>query len=441
MRWSRAELRADLLGLRRMANGGLGYGARAASFERRLSMRFCAILALVLIPGVMTATAQPRPTGDLPDGPAKNLVESLCTSCHSAGTIIRSAGYDTPEMWENVAASMIALPKAEARAIAEYLAEHFPERPERRPTLAPGPVEIDIQEWLTPTLGQRSRDPIEAPDGSIWWTGMWASLVGHLDPITGEMKEYPLPPSARPHSIVPDSEGNIWYTGNSNGTIGKLDPETGEVTEFKTRAGDPHTATFHPNGQLYFTAQRAGMLGRLDPVTGDLTEVETERRPYGIQVDANGVIWVAYNGANKIGALDPESMEVRYYTISDPGSRVRRLGISSDGMVWFVNSTLGRIGRLDPATGAIKEWESPSGPRSHPYALAVINDKIWYNESGMRPDALVRFDPATDTFQSWSIPSGVGIIRNMWVTRDGNLLIHQSSSNRIGLVTIKDLVN
>ncbi len=59
------------------------------------------------------------------------------------------------------------------------------------------------------------------------------------------------------------------------------------------------------------------------------------------------------------------------------------------------------------------------------------------NGVGMRPDALVRFDPETETFQSWAIPSGVGIIRNVWVTRDGNLLIHQSSTNRVGLVTIK----
>jgi Cu(I)/Ag(I) efflux system membrane protein CusA/SilA len=59
------------------------------------------------------------------------------------------------------------------------------------------------------------------------------------------------------------------------------------------------------------------------------------------------------------------------------------------------------------------------------------------DESGMRPDALVRFDPESETFQSWAIPSGVGIVRNMWVTKDKNLLIHQSSSNRIGLVEIQ----
>jgi virginiamycin B lyase len=54
----------------------------------------------------------------------------------------------------------------------------------------------------------------------------------------------------------------------------------------------------------------------------------------------------------------------------------------------------------------------------------------------MRPDALVRFDPKTERFQSWAIPSGVGIVRNMFVTREGNLLIHQTSSNRVGLVEI-----
>ena len=68
--------------------------------------------------------------------------------------------------------------------------------------------------------------------------------------------------------------------------------------------------------------------------------------------------------------------------------------------------------------------------------MAVVDDVIWYNEAAMRPDALVRFDPATEQFQSWAIPSGVGIVRNMWVTAAGDLLIHQTSSNRVGLVEI-----
>ncbi len=374
--------------------------------------------------------------GTLPEGPGKNLVLDVCSSCHSPATITRAAGYGSAGEWRRVFSTMVDLPDAQANTIAEYLAEHFPEDPSRRPTLVAGDTRIDITEWTVPTLGQRSRDPIEAPDGSIWWTGMWASLAGRLDPETGYMEEFKLPPDARPHSIVPDARGNIWYTGNSNGTIGKLDPVTGMITEFETQAGDPHTATFHPNGNLYFTAQRAGMLGRLDPETGELDEINVEPRPYGIKVDQQGTVWVAFNGTNKIGALDPDSMDIRYYEVPNERTRIRRLDIDSNGSVWFVNSTMGKIGRLDPRTGAIRQWDSPSGADSHPYSMAVIDDVIWYNESGMRPDALVRFDPEDESFQSWAIPSGVGIIRHTWVTEDGNLLIHQSSTNQVGLVRI-----
>ena len=393
-------------------------------------------IAPVLFAFLQPALGQrPAPT-PLPEGPGKDLVQHHCSSCHTTASITRSAGYSTAEEWRRVMATMIELPDAQANTMAAYLAEHFPEDVSRRPNLIAGDTEIEIIEWTVPTLGQRSRDPAEAPDGSIWWTGMWASLAGRLDPDTGEMEEFRLPPTARPHTIVPDADGNIWYTGNSNATIGMLDPKTGLVTEYQTEARDPHSAVWHPNGNLYFTAQGAAVLGRLNPDTGEIAEIPTEPRPYGIQVDSKGTVWVAYNGTNKLGALDPDSMEVRYYEVPDDRTRIRRLGLDSNDIVWFVNSTMGKIGRLDPATGEIRQWDSPSGPDSHPYSLAVIDDVIWYNESAMRPDALVRFNPRTESFQSWAIPSGVGIVRHVWVTEDNNLLIHQSSSNQIGLVKI-----
>lgn len=372
----------------------------------------------------------------LPDGEGRHLVESLCTSCHGVTNITRSAGFDSAGEWRDLIDTMIDLADAQAGTISGYLAEHFPAQPERRPTLVDGDVEIKFTEWIVPTLGQRSRDPVQATDGSIWWTGMWASIAGRLDPETGDMQEYHLPPTSRPHGVFPGPDGTIWYTGNSNATIGKLEPETGLITEFKTEAADPHTGIFHPNGKLYFTAQRAGMLGRLDPSTGELHEIKTEPRPYGIRVGNDGKLWIAYNGTNRLGSMDPDSMELRYYEVPGTNSRIRRLYPDSKGNIWYVNSTGGKIGRLEPGTGAIREWDSPSGPDSHPYAMAVIDDIVWYNESGMRPDTLVRFDPASEKFQSWAIPSGVGIVRRMWVTHDGNLLIHQTSSNRIGLVEI-----
>lgn len=404
-----------------------------------MRIKMSSVLTLSILTGLLAIPpAQGQrggPPVQLPAGAGQELVQAKCAQCHGLNLITNSSGF-TKEGWAALIPTMVALPRDQAALVNGYLAANFPEKPGRRPSLVSGDASIKITEWVVPTLGQRSRDAIEAPDGSIWWTGMWASLVGRLDPKTGAMKEYPLPPTARPHSIVADKDGNIWYTGNSNATIGKLDPKTGKITEYKTKSRDPHSAAFHPNGRLYFTAQGARMIGRLSPETGEITEVETEPNPYGIQVAADGTLWVAHNGTNKISAVHPDTLAIRYYEVPDSASRIRRLGFTTDGMVWYGNSR-GRIGRLNPATGEIKEWQSPSGPTSSPYAFTVVNDIIWYNESGMRPDTLVRFDPKTERFQSWAIPSGVGIVRNFGVTKAGNLLIHQTSSNRVGLVEIK----
>jgi virginiamycin B lyase len=66
--------------------------------------------------------------------------------------------------------------------------------------------------------------------------------------------------------------------------------------------------------------------------------------------------------------------------------------------------------------------------------VRVIHDAIWYDESAMQPNTIVRFDPKTEKFQSWTIPSGGGVVRNMDVTKNGELLLACSVVNRIGLV-------
>ena len=148
----------------------------------------------------------------LPEGPGREIAQSMCASCHSLNVITGSAGYDR-QGWHDVIATMMRLPEAQDKLVTEYLAANFPPKPERRPTLVPGDTEITIKEWIAPTLGQRVRDPLQLADQTIYWTGMFASLVGQLDPRTGEMREYKLPQGTTPHSILNDRDGYIWFTG------------------------------------------------------------------------------------------------------------------------------------------------------------------------------------------------------------------------------------
>jgi virginiamycin B lyase len=394
---------------------------------------------------VVPLAAQGQPA-QLPEGDGKQIVQGVCTACHETNQITRSSGY-TRQGWRELIQTMIDLSGSPAgETVTKYLATHYPAGTQLKPKLVGGAASITFREWKVPTLGQRARDPVEAPNGSIWWAGQYANVIGQINPRTGEIWEYTLPEGAKPHTVTPDQEGNIWYMGNGNGTIGKLEPSTGMITVYKMpnpAARDPHTAVFDKKGTLWFTLQQSNMVGRLSPSTGEIELVTLptpKSRPYGIMLSSDGVPWVACNGSNCLVRIDPATMQPRVYSLPDPKTTVRRLDFANDGMIWYVNSSQGRLGRLDLKTGQAKEWPSPSGPKSHPYAIAVVDGIVWYNESGQRPDALVRFDPKTERFQSWAIPSGgiyAGIVRHMRPTREGNLLIHQSSTNRIILVTPK----
>jgi virginiamycin B lyase len=282
---------------------------------------------------------------------------------------------------------------------------------------------------------------VEAPDGAIWWVGQFGNIVGRLDPETGAMQEWVLPPQTLPHSANIAPDGTPWIMGNGNGTIVKLDPATGAFTVYPMpdpAARDPHTAEFDADGILWFSLQGSNMVGRFDPATGQVdleSSPVAQSRPYGVKIAADGTPFVACNGGGGcLLEVNPDTMEITPVVLPTPNTTTRRLDLAEGGVIWFVNSAQGKIGRYDRTTGEISEWDSPSGPRSHPYGMAVVDGIVWYNESGVRPDMLVRFDPETETFQSWPIPSGgvyAGIVRHMRPTRDGDLLIHQSSTNRI----------
>ena len=405
-------------------------------------------ISTVIINLIFVATANSAVTKDFPDGKEKEAVQAICSACHNVNRISTGLGYSR-EHWLALMDSMVDLSrdKKQRNMIADYLAKNFPPNNKRAPTLIKGTNTIEFKEWVVTTLGQRSRDPVEAPDGSIWWVGQWGNLMGRIDPESGKMQEYPLPAGAMPHSVTPDDAGFMWYTGNKNGTIGRLDPADGSIKVYKMpdpQARDPHTAVFDKTGILWFTLQHSNRIGRLDPKTGEIDLIEaptSASRPYGIKVDEFGDVWVACNGSNCLIKVDHKTLEMTEVKLPNDLTTVRRLDIAADGMIWYVNSGRGRLGRYNPSNGEIREWPSPSGAKSHPYAIEVLDGIVWYNESGMRPDALVRFDPKSETFQSWAIPSGdfyAGIIRHMRPTRDGNLLIHQSSTNRIIHVKISD---
>jgi virginiamycin B lyase len=115
--------------------------------------------------------------------------------------------------------------------------------------------------------------------------------------------------------------------------------------------------------------------------------------------------------------------------------RPRRLAIDAQDRVYFSDFKSGHLGRLDPATGAVNLWDSPGGAESNPYGITITPDgMVWYSESGVKPNTMVRFDPKTETFAKADIPSGGGVVRNMAATKDGRVYIACSGVDKVGVV-------
>jgi virginiamycin B lyase len=399
------------------------------------------------LPAVLLCAALPLEAAEeFPDGEGKGIVAATCTTCHSFASRV-GAGY-TEKGWRTVMRMMtnhgVAIPPDKVEVVTQYLIKNFPEKPKPAGVVIPGPAKVSMKEWQVPTPGSRPHDPLAARDGSLWYTGQMANVLGRVDPKTGRIKEYRLTtPHSGPHGLVEDEHGNIWYTGNTGALIGKLDPKSGKVTEYKMPdpdTKDPHTLIFDRKGILWFTAQNSNRVGRLDPKTGEiklLTPPTPKSRPYGMATDSKGTVFFVEFGTNQVGSVDPVSLQIREYPLPDPASRPRRIAITSDDIVWYTDFSRGYLGRLDPSTGQVTEFQSPSGPKSEPYGISAIGDLVWYSESGSNPNTVVRFDPRSRKFQSWAIPGGGNIVRNTSVTSDGNFVLANSLVNAVTLVTIE----
>ncbi len=413
---------------------------------RGKSMMF---LVAMVVPGAAllgTSAAHAQYTAkDWPDGPSKQRFADTCGGCHDINRV--RVGY-TPDGWLTVVRMMqnmnAPVPAEEWGAMTDYLIKNFPERKRPEAVIIDGPAKAEIKMWDVPTQGSRPHDPLAARDGSIWWTGQLVNKLGRVDPKTGTIKEYTLKSAfTGPHGLAEDKSGNIWFTGNNTALIGKLDPNTGLVTEYPLpdpNAKDPHTLNFDQSGMLWFTVQQSNLVGRLDPATGAIklaTSPTPKSRPYGLMINAQGIPVFVEFGSNKIATIDPKTLAIKEYPLPNADARPRRLAIGPDGMIWYADFARGFIGKLDLATGAVKEWPSPSGPKSEPYGMVFTKGAIWYNESGAKPNTIVRFDPGNEKFQSWAIPGGGDIVRNMDVTPDGNPVMANSLTNQVGMVQIK----
>jgi hypothetical protein len=135
-----------------------------------------------------------------------------------------------------------------------------------------------VREYLLPHKDAYAHDPAVAADGGVYFADQQGHYIGHLDPETGKVTEYPTPAAkSGPHGIIVAPDGGVWYNRECDRQHRKTRPQDREDHRVQDgrarhpdRAWDPHTPLWM-NGMLWFTAQNSNKYGTLNPETGEVT--------------------------------------------------------------------------------------------------------------------------------------------------------------------------
>ena len=310
-----------------------------------------------------------------------------------------------------------------------------------------GSGQFDPKEWPVPFgANTRPRDPYADDQGRVWFVGQVGNYIAYLDSKSGEFKRYEIDAGTNPHNLVVE-KGTVWFTGNRNNRIVKLDPASGKLTTYRipdSTVRDPHTMIIDSkSGVAWFTAQQAGTVGRFELATGTFRLWKTGPRtnPYGIVLDSKGRPWFDLFGTNKIGTIDPKTLELKEFTIPNDSARPRRIAVTSDDKIYWGDYRRGFLGFLDPATGKMEEWRMPAGRAALPYAMTTDDrDVIWVGQNGHAnvKATLVGFDHKTKKFVA-EIPLGEAApntVRHMTFDRHTRQIWFGTDQGSIGRIKV-----
>lgn len=284
--------------------------------------------------------------------------------------------------------------------------------------------------------GDRPHDVAPAPDGSVWYTGQRAGVMGRLDPRTGAVTRIALGTGAAPHGVIVGPDGAAWVTDGGLNAIVRVDDKTHALEVWKlpesTGYANLNTAAFDGRGRIWFTGQ-TGYYGRLDPASGDMQvwEAPRGRGPYGITSTPNGDIWFVSLAGSYLAKVDLETGAASVIEPSQPGNGTRRVWSDSKGRLWTSDWNAGTLSRYDPQAQTWQSWKLP-GERPRTYSVYVDErDKVWVTDFGA--NAILCFDPVSETFTSFPSDRANANVRQM-LGRPGEVWGAESGTDRLVVV-------
>jgi virginiamycin B lyase len=308
---------------------------------------------------------------------------------------------------------------------------------------------------------------VNLPDVDLPVGGKFSGLALPIGVFTGKHG---------PHSMAEGNDGRLWITNSLSSRLMAYTAETNTFETFDIAADTLylHTIRTDPKGHLWFTVVASNQVGRFDPETRQLDLLDLPANgaarwltdaimptlmrigarfprknipiklshhswtglgrnvmsfPYGIDVNPiDGSVWYAKLYANKLGRIDPETLEIIEF--DTPAIGPRRPRFAPNGILWIPGFDSGELVSFDPNTEKFRVYPLPTlAPNEYetPYALNVHPQTglVWITSN--MSDRIFSFDTKTETFTSYPLPTRVSFLRDMVFTEDGKVC--SSNSN------------
>jgi len=288
--------------------------------------------------------------------------------------------------------------------------------------------------------GDHPHDVAPAPDGTVWYTGQRAGVLGRLNPDTGQVDRIPLGEGSAPHGVIIGPDGAAWITDGGLNAIGRVDPATHEVKTWKLpkdRANaNLNTPAFDGSGRIWFTGQ-SGIYGRLDPKTGEMQVWDAPKGvgPYGITATPDGAIYYVSLAGSFLGKPDLDTGKTTVIERKSPGVGTRRVWSDSKGRLWVSEWNAGNLSVYDLAASSWEVYKLP-GEAPHAYAVYVDGkDKVWVSDFGA--NAVLKFDPETKSFASFPSDKPDAAVRQL-NGRPGEVWSAESGTDRLVVIRTGD---
>jgi streptogramin lyase/mono/diheme cytochrome c family protein len=296
---------------------------------------------------------------------------------------------------------------------------------------AHGPAtNVVVTEYELPHVLLATHDVSGDSKGNIWYSSHRTPFMGKLDPRTGIVTEYQVPPPAAgvlpgTHRIQVDRNDIVWASENWAHNLVRLDPATGDFTITPIAAGPepvntPGLGNFSvgPDIGIWFARNKA--VQKFDSKTGKLLErvpftADNNANPYDNIISDDGNLWAGgapAGGGDTIEMMDTRTNKLLEVHSFSRDSTAARGGFDAQGNPWFGGRS-GALLKLDAKAGQIREYWPPT-----PYVLfyEAMPDKrgeVWAGE--LHGGHMLRFNPAADHWTEYVLPEPYSHDRRTWI--------------------------